>query len=154
MTMREEQSQQPSLFQIVVADVRIYQFFSLAVLAASFGIILSLVAAYALAGLALLLAALVFAALLAWRVHLFRSLLRQAIEVSGTVESVRRPKLASRGRFRHRITYTYSYQGRSYAGMCRLSMPIEALTVQPGDRVTVLVSSDMPQRSLIPILYM
>jgi hypothetical protein len=150
----EHQIASPSLFQIAVQDVRIYQFFSSAVLLISLGLMIAIFTAYTPIGVLSLLVGCIPAALLFWRLRLFRAILEHAEEATGRVVALRRPLLARRGHARYRLDYTYTYQGREYRAAYLVSMPVQHVTLSAGDEVAVLVHRNRPQHALIPSLYM
>jgi hypothetical protein len=150
----EHETAYPSLFQIALQDVRMYQFFSTGVLLVSLGLMIALFTAYTLVGILALLVGCVPVALLFWRVRLFRAILEHAEEATGQVVAMRRPLLARRGHARYRLDYTYTYQGRDYQATYLVSMPVQHVNVSAGDEVTVLVHRNRPQHALIPSLYM
>jgi hypothetical protein len=150
----EHEPAYPSLFQIAVQDVRIYQFFSSAVLLISLGLMIALFTAYRPIGVLALLVGCIPAVLCFWRVRLFRAILEHAEEATGQVVAMRRPLLARHGHARYRLDYIYTYQGRDYRTAYLVSMPVQRVALSAGDEVTVLVHRYRPQHALIPSLYM
>jgi hypothetical protein len=144
----------PSLFQIALQDVRIYQFFSTAVLLISLGLMIAIFTVYTPIGVISLLVGCIPAALLFWRLRLFRAILEHAEEATGQVVAMRRPLLARRGHARYRLDYTYIYQGRDYRTSYLVSMPVQHVDLSAGDTVRVLVHRNRPQHALIPSIYM
>lgn len=146
--------QHPSLWQIFLHDVRIYQFFSGTVLFGGLGIGLLVTTTYALWGIGCLLVATVTGTLLARRISVFRFILAHSIDVPGMITSIRRPTSATSGRYRYRVTYCYTYRDQEYQGVCFVSQVVRAMeTVQPGQSIRVLAHRDRPQLSLLSELY-
>jgi hypothetical protein len=150
----ERETAYPSLFQIAVHDVRIYQLFSIAVLLGSLGLLIAFSTRYTAIGLIAFLVGSVAAALLFWRVRLFRAILEYADEVTGQIVAMRRPLLARHGHARYRLDYTYTYGGQDYRTSYLVSMPVQHVTLSAGDTVTVLVHRHRPRHALIPSIYM
>jgi hypothetical protein len=147
-------AQHPSLWQIFLHDVRIYQFFSGTVLFGSLGTGLLLTTAYTLWGIGCLLVAVGTGAMLARRISVFQAILVHAADVPGMITSIRRPTSASSGRYRYRVTYRYTYCDQEYNGVCFISQVVRAMeAVQPGHSVKVLAHRDRPHLSLLPELY-
>lgn len=145
----------PTLFQVAILDVPIYQLFSLMALCGAFGVGLGFFRGYVGIGALCLLGAAVFGALLVWRIRRFHAILSYAMGVSGRVVAIRRPTLAQQGRYRYRITFTYSVAGQDYRRVCRISQLAQQMNrIQPGDAVTVLVHPTSPQHALVPALYL
>lgn len=150
----ETPAQHPSLWQIFLHDVRIYQFFSGTVLCGSLGVGLLLTTSYILWGVGCLLVTVVTGVMLARRISVFQSILAHAIDVPGMITSIRRPTSASSGRYRYRVTYRYTYRDQEYHGICFISQVVRAMeAVQPGCSIRILIHKDRPNLSLLPELY-
>jgi uncharacterized integral membrane protein len=150
----EMQVQRPTLFQVAMADVRIYQFFSVLALLGSLGILLTFFSRFLEPGIVALIGAAIAGGLLFRRVRLMRHLLAQAVEATGQITSIRRPLLVSRSRSRYRVKYRYTFQEQEYDNTCLISTYTRQMEIEPGDAVTVLLDPEHPQHALLPALYL
>lgn len=149
----EPATRHPTLIQVVLGDIRTWQFVRLAVLTGLPGLLLLLALTATLVGWLLLLTAWIFTALAFLRVRSFRAILEHGDEVPGQIDSSSRTLFASRGRYGHQVEYIYRYGDTDYRRSCRVASPSLQPLAQPGDQVTVLVYREQPQDSLVPILY-
>ncbi len=143
----------PALFDVVLADVRVYQTFSIAVILTSLGVLL-LFASYWLPGALLLLGALLAGGATYRRVRLFQAILTHGTPASAQITLLRYPRFAQRGRYRFRIEYRYTYGNQEYQGRTLVSLMAQQMHLQAGEHVVVLVYPPAPRHALLPRIYL
>ena len=94
-------------------------------------------------------ATIVGAAVLVWRVRALNTLFSRAREVQGQITGIGFKRGSSQGR----VEYAYSVDGQSYTGSNLISQTNKSRALQPGDEVVLLVDSTNPGNALIRDLY-
>ncbi len=144
----------PRLVEVALVDVRSFQMIAVIILFAAFGGMFLAFTTHLAVGLGCVAVAAAVAGVLVWRLRRFDAILRDGDHVTGQLDEIRRPVVASgRGRHRYNFTYSYTYAGKPYRRSHRVSVLSPQVPLEVGQPVTVLVNAARPGETLVVELF-
>lgn len=144
----------PRVVEVALVDVRSFQMIAVIILFAAFGGMFLAFTTHLAVGLGCVAVAAAVAGVLTWRLRRFAAILRDGEPVTGRLDVIRRPVVASgRGRHRYNFIYSYSYDGKDYRRSHRVSVLSPQVPLEVGQPVTVLVNATSPRENLVIELF-
>lgn len=83
----------------------------------------------------------------AYRLHLLRTVFSKGVEVRGKITEITLP------RDRGRVNYSFYYQNKEFSSFAPIHRNKQTLSLKKGDRVTLVIDPEYPVRAFIRDLY-